>query len=210
MSSIAEIQIDGGLRNRLAIKAADPAAPLAGMLDFEGESTSDFEDIVIGAKVRFMAETPQRPAMAVRFSTRLPNAGQRKRPRPGHDRLSLRAVDRQNGAVGARRGQRRLRHSRRSRRAGIARTTCSTYGVSVARAVATGVEVVGELNGRANTRSGTPPLGTDSRSVMRVGARFTRGPVRADGALLIGVTERDPTWGFTGGVTWVFKAFTVQ
>jgi hypothetical protein len=45
---------------------------------------------------------------------------------------------------------------------------------------------------------------------MRVGARFTRGPVRGDGALIIGVTERDPTWGFTGGVTWVFKAFTIQ
>jgi hypothetical protein len=84
------------------------------------------------------------------------------------------------------------------------------YGVSVARAVAPGVEVVGELNGRASTRSGTPPPGTDSRSLMRVGARFTRGPVRGDGALIIGVTERDPTWGFTGGVTWVFKAFTIQ
>jgi hypothetical protein len=45
---------------------------------------------------------------------------------------------------------------------------------------------------------------------MRVGARFTHGPVRGDGALIIGVTERDPTWGFTGGITWVFKAFTVQ
>ena len=57
VSSIAEIQIDGGLRNRLAVKLADPAAPLAGLLDFEGESTSDFEYNVIGAKIRFMAET---------------------------------------------------------------------------------------------------------------------------------------------------------
>jgi hypothetical protein len=45
---------------------------------------------------------------------------------------------------------------------------------------------------------------------MRIGARFTRGPVRVDGAFLAGLTERDPTWGFTTGVTWVFKAFTVQ
>jgi hypothetical protein len=45
---------------------------------------------------------------------------------------------------------------------------------------------------------------------MRVGSRFTRGPVRLDGALAIGVTDRDPTWGFTTGLTWVFSAFTVQ
>jgi hypothetical protein len=34
--------------------------------------------------------------------------------------------------------------------------------------------------------------------------------VRGDGALIVGITERDPTWGFTVGLTWVFKAFTVQ
>jgi hypothetical protein len=31
-----------------------------------------------------------------------------------------------------------------------------------------------------------------------------------DGGFIIGVTERDPAWGFTGGLTWVFRAFTVQ
>jgi hypothetical protein len=82
--------------------------------------------------------------------------------------------------------------------------------MSVARAVAPGAEVVGELNGRLNTRSGTPPVGTESRSAMRLGGRLTRGPVRADAALIIGVTELDPSWGFTAGLTWVFKAFTVQ
>ncbi len=45
--------------------------------------------------------------------------------------------------------------------------------------------------------------------MMRVGARFTQGPVRIDGALTIGVTERDPSWGFTAGMTWVFHGFTV-
>ena len=30
------------------------------------------------------------------------------------------------------------------------------------------------------------------------------------GALIVGVTEFDPTWGFTAGVTWVFKGFTVN
>ena len=45
--------------------------------------------------------------------------------------------------------------------------------------------------------------------MLRLGARATRGPVRIDGAFLIGVTEYDPTWGFSTGLTWVFRGFNV-
>ena len=46
--------------------------------------TADVDDLHIGAKIRFLSETAGRPAMAVRFSTRLPNAEQRVGPRQGH------------------------------------------------------------------------------------------------------------------------------
>ena len=72
------------------------------------------------------------------------------------------------------------------------------------------LELVGEINGRVSTRSGTPPIGTESRSMMRLGARFTQGSVRVDGAFLVGITSNDPSWGFSTGFTWVFKAFNVQ
>jgi hypothetical protein len=207
VSSIAEIQIDGGLRNQLAITSRRDA-PLSSMLDVSGDSTGDIEDAVIGAKIRFASETASRPAMAIRFSTRLPNASNESGLgldttdfhfilAAGKTVQSVRVVgnfgfgilpdpvrgDRQNDVV--------------------------DYGISVARAVAPGTEVVGEMNGRLNTRSGEAPVGTESRSNMRLGARFTRGPVRLDGALIVGVTEHDPSWGFTAGATWVFKAFTV-
>jgi len=84
-----------------------------------------------------------------------------------------------------------------------------TYGFSLARAVQQGVEIVGEVNGRWQTREHDTPPGTESRSVLRVGGRFTRGTVRADGALLVGLTSRDPSIGFTAGLTWVFRGFTV-
>jgi len=42
-----------------------------------------------------------------------------------------------------------------------------------------------------------------------VGARYTFGGWRADGALLFGVTSSDPTFGFTGGFTYVFNAFQI-
>jgi hypothetical protein len=74
VSSIAEVQLDGGLRNRLVIKSMDPSAPLADMLDIDGDVTSEFEDLVIGTKIRFLTESPTRPSMALKFATKLPTA----------------------------------------------------------------------------------------------------------------------------------------
>jgi len=208
VSSIAEIQIDGGLLNRLSVTEGDVTAPLADMLDFEGETTSDIEDVTIGAKVRFVSETESRPAVAVRFSTRLPNAG-------NESGLGLDTTDFNFGLAVAKTVQ--------SVRVvgnfgfgilpdpvrGDRQNDVINFGISVARAVLPAVELVGELNGRINTRSGEPPIGTDSRGVMRIGGRWTEGPVRVDGAFLVGVTDRDPSWGLSGGVTWVFHAFDV-
>ncbi len=73
LSSIAELQIDGGLYNRLAITAQRPA-PLDGMLTVTGSTTHSVEDIVIGTKVRIVPEGTSRPSFGVRFATKLPNA----------------------------------------------------------------------------------------------------------------------------------------
>lgn len=210
VSSIAEIQLKGGLRDVLSITNR-AAAPLSSMVTVPlGElSTSDFPDASIGAKVRFVSETATRPSMAVKFSTRLPNES-------NESGLGLDTTDFNFGIALAK----TIQSSRVVGNFGFGilgdpargdnQNDVLNYGVSVAQAVRVGLEVVAELNGRLNTRSGTPPIGTESRSVMRIGTRFTRGAVRVDAAFLAGVTERDPTWGFTTGMTWVFKAFTVQ
>src|SRR5438046_2619372 len=56
ISSIAELQIDGGLRDMLTIKSRN-AAPLASLVTATGDSTSDFDDVVIGFKIRMLPET---------------------------------------------------------------------------------------------------------------------------------------------------------
>jgi hypothetical protein len=208
VSPIAELQVSGAIRDTLGITARLPA-PLAYKLVLTGDRTSDTPDEVIGAKVRFLTETPGRPSMAVRFSTRLPAEG-------NQSGLGLETFDFNLGLALAK----TVQSVRVVGNVGLAvlgdpthgdqQNDVLTYGISVARAIRSGVEVVGELNGRQNTRSGTPPVGTENRSAMRVGARYTRGPVRVDAGLMIGVTSIDPTWGFTTGVTWVFKAFNVQ
>jgi hypothetical protein len=208
VSSIAEIQIDGGFRNSLAISVFNPG-PLSRFLELDGTTTTDVEDLSIGAKVRFLSETEGRPALALRFSTRLPNAS-------NESGLGLDTTDFNFGFAIAK----TIQSVRVAGNVGFGilgdpvrgdrQNDVFNYGASVARAVAQGVEIVGEINGRLNTREGTPPIATESRALMRIGSRFTRGPVRVDGGFIIGVTEFDPTWGFTAGVTWVFKAFTVK
>lgn len=208
ISSIAEIQLDGGLRNRLGITAFNPNAPLAGMLDVTGDSTSDVEDLSIGAKIRFASETVTRPSMAIRFRTRLPNAG-------NESGLGMDTTDFHFGLAFAK----TVESIRFVGNVGLGILPDPTrgdrqndvldYGMSLARAVYQGVEIVGELNGRLNTRSGEPIAGTESRSMLRVGGRATRGPVRIDAAFGLGITEYDPSWGVSTGVTWVFRGFNV-
>jgi hypothetical protein len=208
VSSIAEIQFDGGLRNRLAISSTNSTAPLADMLEIDGLSTGDVEDLSIGAKVRFASETLTRPSLAVRFWTRLPNAG-------NESGLGLDTTDFHFGlALGKTVQSIRIVGNfgfgiLADPTRGDRQNDVIDFGGSLARAIAPGAELVGELNGRLNTREGTAPVGTDSSAIMRLGGRFTRGPVRVDGALLIGVTDRDPSWGLSTGLTWVFHGFNV-
>jgi hypothetical protein len=209
ISSIAELQIDGGLYNKLSITHTGVGpAPLADQLVYEGDSTHDVEDIVVATKIRILSETPSRPAFGLRFATKLPTAGNEAgigldttdfltQALIGKTVQSIRLVG--NVGFGI------LGDPTR----GDSQNDVLLYGFSVARAVREGVEVVGEINGRLSTRGGTPPPGTESRAAVRAGGRLTRGTVRIDAAILLGVTSRDPSFGFTAGATWVFKGFTV-
>lgn len=207
LSSIAEIQIDGGLYNRLSVTERRPA-PLSTMLDFAGDKTTSVEDLVIGTKIRIVGETPGRPAFGVRVATRLPNASNESglgldttdffaSLLVGKTIQSIRVVG--NVGVGI------LGDPTRGDR----QNDVLTYGVSVARAMTGAVELVGEVNGRADTRAGEPPPGTDSRATTRFGARYTRGTIRLDAGLLFGMTSRDPSVGVTAGFTYVFNAFRI-
>ena len=207
ISSIAELQIDGGIVQRLTVTDRE-LAPLSSQLTYTGDHTKDYEDVVIGTKVRLVSEAAGRPAIALRFATRLPNASTESgigldttdfflSGILGKTVQSIRVVGNLGIAV--------LTDPTR----GYRQNDVITYGMSLARAVKQGVEIVGEVNGRWNTRNHETPPGTDSRSIMRVGGRFTKGTVRIDGGLLVGLTSRDPSYGFTAGFTWVFHGFTV-
>jgi len=207
VSSIAEIQIDWGIYQKLNITEQVVGAPLAPMLQLDGDSTDDFGDIHIGAKVRLLSETAHRPAFGSWFSTRLPNAGNESGlGKDVQDFSSALTIGKtvQSVRVVANIGLLMIGRPTEA----VAQDDLLIYGLSVARAVNANAELVGEFVGRANFANIVTP-GAEDRGLLRFGARYTKSGVRLDGGILLGLTSYDPSIGFTGGLTWVFNAFKV-
>ena len=207
VSSIAEVQIDNVSFDTLNITGRN-TAPLSHLLRVSGNRTSSWSDTVVGAKTRLLSEGGVRPGISLRFATKLPNAG-------NEEGIGLDTMDFYNTLLVGK----TVRSLRVVGNVGLGILSDPTrgdrqndvlvYGISFARAFAEGAEIVGEVNGRANTRRGEPPPGTDSAGYVRFGARFTRGLVRVDAALVAGLTPRDAGLGVTTGFTWVFRALDV-
>ena len=206
VSSIAEIQFDAGLYQKLYITEHTPA-PLTPILVLHVEQAVSPDDLNIGAKIKFLNEGARRPGMAFRFSTRLPNAS-------NESGLGKDTQDFQSTIVVGK----TVQSLRTVANIGFAilgnpieqasQDDLLVFGLSLARAISPKAEVVGEYTGRVNFADIITP-GAESRGVLKFGARYTQAGVRLDGAIMLGVTPRDPEFGFTAGMTWVFNAFKV-
>jgi hypothetical protein len=202
LGSYAELQIDGGPFDRLSITDRDPKAPLAGVVTATGASTHAVDDIVLGTKIRVVPETATRPGFGVRFATRLPNASNESGL--GTDTFDFTSSILAGKTTGSTRYVANLGLMIVGDPTdGNRQSDLLAYGVSIAQAIHQGVELVGEVNGRANLASTKHP-GGESHAVIRVGARYTHGAGRIDAGLLFGTTARDPGIGFTLGYTYVF------
>jgi hypothetical protein len=207
ISSIAELQIDGGLYDILSITSRDRNAPLASLLTVTGTTTHDVSDILIGTKIRVLAETAEHPAFSFRFATKLPNASNEKGL--GLDTTDffatvLVAKTVQSVRVVGNLGLGILADPTNGNR----QNDALMYGLSFARALTQQIEFVGELNGRLSTRAIAFP-GTESRGLLKLGGRYTLGSLRMDTGVFFGLTTVDPTIGVTAGFTYVFNAFTL-
>ena len=207
VSSIAEVQIDGG-HDLLSIGSRNLNAPLANLVTATGDSTHDWEDTYVGMKIRLVPETASRPAFGIRFATKLPNAA-------NESGLGTDTMDFYGSLLGAK----TVQSVRVVGNIGFGILSDPTdgnrqndvlaYGVSFARAMTQSTEVVGEVNGRVSVRSGEPFPGTETRGLLKLGGRYTYGSWRIDGGVYFGLTTIDPTIGFTAGFTYVFNAFTL-
>lgn len=203
LSSIAELQVDAGY-SRMRVTARR-AAPLSDVLTFSGDTTASIADVVIGMKIRLIGERGRRPAFSLRLATKLPNA--KNQSGLGTDEMDFFA-----SLLAAR----TIRDVRVVANLGIGivgdpaqlavQHDPFIYGLSVARAVANGFEVVGEVTGRYLSYD-EPPPGSENRATLTGGLRYTWGAVRVDAGTSVGLTGIDSRIGFTAGVTWAVDAF---
>jgi hypothetical protein len=204
ISPIAEVQIDGGLVQRIDVtrRIESPIPSPVGNSLVAGDRASSMDDLTIATKIRLAAETPSRPALGLRFGTKLPTAAVDKGIGLGTTDFfatflfaktvqSVRTV----GNVGM--------IVLGNPVTGQDPATTLVFGVSVARALTNEFEVVGELNGRLTPFEKIVPLGLESRGVLRFAGRYTYAMLRLDFGVLAGITDRDPSFGISAGATYV-------
>lgn len=171
--------------------------------DRGGAQSSDWGDVTLRAKWRFVEGRDGHPTLGTRFGVVLPETSyEDDRFRPlGLGPNTLRAFAealltqpigraRLHANVGLFVHDEVLRpHDQRD---------FLSYGLAVAWPAGRVVELVGEAAGRAG--DGKP--GAEVRSEARVGLRFGGGRVRGDLALRRGLAHADGSWGVTTGLTW--------
>ena len=203
LSPNVEFQIEGVAQNFLSINSRGPSAvPLT--IAPGANSTNDTGDFTLATKIKLRAETPHGPSLGFRFGVQLPNSNQ------AHG-IGLN----QTNAFGSILvGKKFGRDGRMNMfgNLGIAILTAPTalftqndvitYGLAGIFRVNKQFSVAGEVNGRANTRPGNGPLGTESQAEARLGMHIRASGLRFDFAGIKGLTSFTHNSGVTIGVTY--------
>lgn len=204
-SSNVEFQIEGVMQNFLAINSA---APSAIPLNIDGNSSNDAGDFIVSTKIKLRNETKNLPAFGFKFGFQMPNSDQARGI--GTNQINV------FGKIIAQKkfGQRAGKTPRLNvfgnlglgiMTAPIERFTQNDvllYGLAGVYSFSDRVNLVGEINGRASTRSGDAPLGTESTGELRLGTQIKAAGLRFDTAAIFGFTRNSPRTGVTFGVTY--------
>lgn len=210
LSSNVEIQIEGTLQNYLAINSVGPSAiPLT----VTGNSTNDFDDFTMSTKVKLFNETKTLPAIGLKFGFQMPNTDQARGI--GTNQINIFSKIIVQKRFGKRAGKTPLVNVYGNLGLGIMNAPLANftqndvllYGLAGIFRVNDRINIVSEINGRQNTRSGLAPLGTESLSQFRIGAQIKASGLRFDSAALFGLTKDSPRSGFIFGVTYVSPTF---
>ena len=206
MSSNVELQIEGTLQNFLAINSQGPSSiPLS----VTGNSSNDFDDFTISAKVKFLNETKNLPAVGMKFGFQMPNTDQAKGI--GTNQINIFSKIIVQKRFGKRAGRTPLANIYGNIGLGIMNAPLANftqndvllYGLAGIFRLNNRINVVSEVNGRLNTRSGAAPIGTESVGQFRVGAQIRASGLRFDTAAAFGLTKYSPRTGVIFGVTYV-------
>jgi hypothetical protein len=203
MGPNVEFQIEGVAQNYLSINSRGVSAI---PLEFGPgvNSTNDTGDFTLAAKFKLRNETRRGPSFGFRFGVQLPNSNEARG-------IGLN----QTNAFGSVLIGKKFGSDGRFNtfaNLGVAILTAPTelftqndvitYGLAGIFRINKQFSVAGEVNGRANTRPGNGPLGTESQAEARLGMQIRASGLRFDFAGIKGLTSFSPNSGFTVGVTY--------
>src|SRR4026207_802969 len=203
MGPNVEFQIEGVAQNYLSLNSRGPSAIPLELLP-GANSTNDTGDFTLAAKFKLRNETRRGPSLGFRFGVQLPNSSQAQGI----------GINQTNAfgsiLVGKKFGQDGRFNTFGN--LGIAILTAPTelfsqndvitYGLAGIFRINKQFSVAGEVNGRANTRPGNGPLGTESQAEARLGMQIKASGLRFDFAGINGLTNFTHNSGVTIGVTY--------
>jgi hypothetical protein len=198
-----EFQIEGVAQNFLSINTRGASAiPLS--LAPGANSTNGAGDFILWTKIKLRAETRRGPSVGFRVGVGLPNSNQSRG-------IGLNQTNAYGSFLVGKKFGRDGRFNTFGN-LGIAILTAPTalfsqndvltYGAAGIFRLNKQFSVAGEVNGRANTRPGGGPLGTESQSEARLGMQIRASGLRFDFAGIKGLTNFTHNSGFTVGVTY--------
>jgi hypothetical protein len=203
LSPNVEFQIDGVVQNVLSINSVTVPPPIPLELA-SGNSTNDTGDFTLSTKIKLRNETRIGPSLGFRFGVQLPNSNEARG-------VGLNQINAYGTIlVGKKFGRDGRVNTFGNLGLGIltaplerfTQNDVLLYGIASIIRLNKNISFAGEINGRANTRSGRAPLGTEALSEARLGMQITAAGLRFDFAGIAGLTDFSPRSGVTFGVTY--------
>jgi hypothetical protein len=206
-ASNVEFQLEGVLQNFLAVNSAISPSPIP--LSLDGNSSNDAGDFIVSTKIKLRNETRNLPALGFKFGFELPNSDQARGIGTNQTNVFGKFL------IQKRFGRRAGKTPRVNvfGNLGLAILTAPLerftqndvliYGLAGIFSVSDRINILGEINGRANTRNSSAPTGTESLSQLRIGTQIKASNLRFDTAAIFGLTRFSPRTGVTFGVTYI-------
>jgi hypothetical protein len=200
-----ELQIEGTIQNYVAINSRGASAI---PLNTTGNSTNDFDDYTVSAKVKLRNETRLLPALGLKFGFQMPNTDQARGIGTNQINIFTKILlQKKFGKLVGRTPKFNLLGNigLQIMTAPIERFTQNDlllYGLAGIYRLTDHVNIASEVNGRMNTRGGAAPLGTESVGQFRIGTQIRASGLRFDTAAAFGLTKFSPRTGVIFGVTY--------
>jgi hypothetical protein len=203
LSPNVEFQIDGVVQNFLSINRRSPSAINLTVAP-NATGTNDTGDFRLSTKIKLRNETRRGPSFGFKFGVELPNSNQARGI----------GVNQTNAygliLVGKKFGRDNRLNLFGNLGLGILTAPVNQftqndvllYGLGGLFRINDRINLAGEVNGRASTRKGNAPLGTEAQSQARLGLQIKAAGLKFDFAGAAGLNRFSPRSGVTFGVTY--------